>query len=146
MPARIEEVGHAEEEGIRFLLLTNPVAILADENGWVRALECQRMELGEPDASGRRKPVAIPGSNFEVPCEMVIEAIGTRANPLLTHTTPDLKVNKWGYIEIDAAGMTSKPGVFAGGDIVRGAATVILAMGDGKRAAGSIDEYLKGRR
>jgi glutamate synthase (NADPH/NADH) small chain len=142
MPARIEEVGHAEEEGIEFLLLTNPVAILADERGWVRALQCQRMELGEPDASGRRKPVPVAGSDFEVPCDVVIEAIGTRANPLLTQTTPDLKVNKWGYIEIDESGMTSKPGVFAGGDIVRGAATVILAMGDGKRAAASIDKYL----
>jgi glutamate synthase (NADPH/NADH) small chain len=142
MPARVEEVGHAEEEGIEFLLLTNPVAILADERGWVRALQCQRMELGEPDASGRRKPVPVAGSDFEVPCDVVIEAIGTRANPLLTQTTPDLKVNKWGYIEIDESGMTSKPGVFAGGDIVRGAATVILAMGDGKRAAASIDKYL----
>jgi glutamate synthase (NADPH/NADH) small chain len=142
MPARIEEVHHAEEEGIRFLLLTNPVAILADEKGWVRGLQCQQMELGEPDASGRRKPVPIPGSDFEIPCDAVIEAIGTRANPLLTRTTPDLKVNKWGYIEIDETGMTSKPGVFAGGDIVRGAATVILAMGDGKRAAASIDRYL----
>jgi glutamate synthase (NADPH/NADH) small chain len=142
MPARAEEVHHAEEEGIRFLLLTNPIAILGDGNGWVRALLCQRMELGEPDASGRRTPVAVPGSEFEVECDVVIEAIGTRANPLLTQTTPDLKVNKRGYIEIDESGMTSKPGVFAGGDIVRGAATVILAMGDGKRAAASIDRWL----
>jgi glutamate synthase (NADPH) small chain len=142
MPARAEEVAHAEEEGVVFRLLTNPLAILGDENGWVRALLCQRMELGEPDASGRRSPVPVPGSEFEVPCDVVIEAIGTRANPLLTQTTPDLKVNRRGYIEVDADGMTSKPGVFAGGDIVRGAATVILAMGDGKRAAGSIDRYL----
>lgn len=145
MPARAEEVAHAEEEGVVFKFVTNPVEILGDEKGWVRALLCQQMELGEPDASGRRKPVPIAGSEFEIPCDIVIEAIGTRANPLLTQTTPDLKVNKWGYIEIDADGMTSKPGVFAGGDIVRGAATVILAMGDGKRAAASIDRYLSSR-
>ncbi len=143
MPARIEEIHHAEEEGIRFELLTNPTAILADENGWVRGLACERMALGEPDASGRARPIPVPGSAFEIPCRMVIEAVGTRANPLLTQTTPDLKVNRKGYIEIDENGMTSKPGVFAGGDIVRGAATVILAMGDGKRAAASIDAYLK---
>jgi glutamate synthase (NADPH/NADH) small chain len=142
MPARAEEVEHAIEEGIQLHFLTNPVAILADGNGWVRALQCQRMELGEPDASGRRTPVPVAGSDFEVECDVVIEAIGTRANPLLTQTTPDLKVNRRGYIEIDADGMTSKPGVFAGGDIVRGAATVILAMGDGKRAAAAIDRYL----
>lgn len=142
MPARAEEVEHAIEEGIQLHFLTNPVAILADERGWVRALQCQAMELGEPDASGRRTPVAVTGSDFEVECDVVIEAIGTRANPLLTRTTPDLKVNNRGYIEIDANGMTSKPAVFAGGDIVRGAATVILAMGDGKRAAASIDRYL----
>jgi glutamate synthase (NADPH/NADH) small chain len=104
------------------------------------------MELGEPDASGRRKPVAVAGSEFEIPCQVVVEAIGTRANPLLTATTPDLKVNAKGYIETDENGMTSKPGVFAGGDIVRGAATVILAMGDGKRAAGAIDAYLAARK
>jgi glutamate synthase (NADPH/NADH) small chain len=143
MPARAEEVVHAEEEGVRFLLLTNPLAILGDDKGWVRALLCQEMRLGEPDASGRRSPLPIEGSEFEVPCDVVIEAIGTRANPLLTQTTPDLKVNKRGYIEIDDCGMTSKPGVFAGGDIVRGAATVILAMGDGKRAAAAIDRYLR---
>lgn len=143
MPARIEEVHHAEQEGIVFELLTNPKAILADENGWVRALLCERMQLGEPDASGRARPVPVPGSDFEVPCQAVVEAVGTRANPLLTQTTPDLKLNAKGYIEIDESGMTSKPGVFAGGDIVRGAATVILAMGDGKRAAASIDAYLE---
>ena len=144
MPARIEEVHHAEEEGVVFQMLTNPVKILGDEKGWVRAVLCQRMELGEPDAKGRRSPVPIPNSEFEIPCEVVVEAIGTRANPLLTATTPDLKVNAKGYIEIDANDMTSKPGVFAGGDIVRGAATVILAMGDGKRTAHTIDAYLKG--
>lgn len=143
MPARVEEVHHAEQENIDFQMLTNPIAILGDEKGWVRGLRCQRMALGEPDASGRRSPVPIAGSEFDIECEMVIEAIGTRANPLLTATTPDLKVNKKGYIEVDADGMTSKPGVFAGGDIVRGAATVILAMGDGKRVAGAIDRYLK---
>jgi glutamate synthase (NADPH/NADH) small chain len=143
MPARIEEVHHAEEEGIVFEMLTNPVAILGNESGWVKGIECQRQKLGEPDASGRRKPEAIAGSNFTIDCDLVIEAIGTRANPMVTSKTPDLKVNKWGYIETDETGMTSKPGVFAGGDIVRGAATVILAMGDGKRAAASIDAYLK---
>lgn len=144
MPARLEEVHHAEEEGIEFQMLTNPVEILGDEKGWVRAIRCVRMELGEPDASGRARPVAVKGSEFDIPCQVVIVAVGTRANPLLTQTTPDLKVSKKGYIEIDENGMTSKPGVFAGGDIVRGAATVILAMGDGKKAAQSMDRYLAG--
>ncbi len=143
MPARIEEVIHAEEEGVKFEMLVNPIAILADDKGWVRALKCQRMQLGEPDKSGRRSPIPIEGSEFEIPCEIVIEAIGTRSNPLLTQTTPGLKVNAKGYIEINEEGMTSVPGVFAGGDIVRGAATVILAMGDGKKAAASIDRYLR---
>jgi glutamate synthase (NADPH/NADH) small chain len=143
MPARVEEVIHAEEEGVVFKMLTNPLAIVGDDKGWVRGLRCQKMDLGEPDASGRRRPVPVPGSEFEVPCDVVIEAIGTRANPLLTQTTPDLKVNAKGYIEVDATGMTSKPGVFAGGDIVRGAATVILAMGDGKKTAAVIDRYLR---
>ncbi|MGA2498617.1 MAG: FAD-dependent oxidoreductase, partial [Tepidisphaeraceae bacterium] len=142
MPARVEEVIHAEEEGIVFQFLTNPLAILGTDKGWVRAVRCQKMGLGEPDKSGRPRPVPIPGSEFEIECDVVIEAIGTRANPLLTATTPDLKVNEKGYIQIDADGMTSKPGVFAGGDIVRGAATVILAMGDGKRAATAMDQYL----
>ena len=144
LPARAEEVHHAEEEGVRFELLTAPLEVLGDEDGWVRGLRCIRMELGEPDASGRRRPEPIPGSEFEIPCDMVVVAIGTRSNPLLTATAPDLEVNQWGYIEIDETGMTSMPGVFAGGDIVRGAATVILAMGDGKRAAGAIDRYLRG--
>jgi glutamate synthase (NADPH/NADH) small chain len=143
MPARIEEVKHAEEEGIVFEMLTNPVQILGDNDGWVRGIRCQRMGLGEPDKSGRPRPVPIAGSEFDIECDVVIEAVGTRANPLLTQTTPDLKVNEKGYITIDADGMASKPGVFAGGDIVRGAATVILAMGDGKRAAAAIDQYLK---
>lgn len=142
MPARVEEIKHAEEEGIKLDLLVNPVEILGTDDGWVRAVRCIRMELGEPDDSGRQRPIPIENSEFEIPCQVFIEAIGTRANPLLTQTTPDLKVNKWGYIEVDDSGMTSIPGVFAGGDIVRGAATVILAMGDGKQTAAAIDQYL----
>ena len=145
MPARIEEVKHAEEEGVVFNLLTNPIEVLGDENGWVRAVRCQKMALGEPDDSGRRRPVPVKGSEYDIPCQIFIEAIGTRSNPLLTQTTPGLKVNRWGYIEIDENNMTSIPGVFAGGDIVRGAATVILAMGDGKSSAASIHEYLMTR-
>jgi glutamate synthase (NADPH/NADH) small chain len=144
LPARIEEVHHAEQEGVRFEFLTAPTEVLGDENGWVSGLRCIRMELGEPDASGRRRPIEIPGSEFVFPCEMVVVAIGTRSNPLLTSTSPDLRINKWGYIEIDDNLQTSMPGVFAGGDIVRGAATVILAMGDGKKAAAKIDAYLRG--
>jgi glutamate synthase (NADPH/NADH) small chain len=144
MPARREEIHHAKEEGVEFLTLTNPVEVLSDAQGWVRAVRCQKMALGEADASGRRRPVAVPGSEFEIPCEVFIEAIGTQANPLLTQTTPELQVNKWGNIVVDEQGMTSLPGVFAGGDIVRGGATVILAMGDGKRAAESIHTYLGG--
>ena len=146
MPARVEEVHHAEEEGVVFRMLNNPVEILGDEHGWVRAVKCIKMELGEPDDSGRRRPVPIKGSEFEIPCQVFIEAIGTRSNPLLTQTTPGLKVNKWGYIEIDENGMTSIPGVFAGGDIVRGAATVILAMGDGKTASAAMHEYLSNKK
>jgi len=142
MPARVEEVKHAEEEGVVLRLLNNPVEILGDDKGWVRALRCIKMELGEPDDSGRRRPVPIKGSEFEIPCQVFVEAIGTRANPLLTQTTPGLEVNKWGYIVIDDNNMTSIPGVFAGGDIVRGAATVILAMGDGKTTAASMHKYL----
>jgi glutamate synthase (NADPH) small chain len=143
MPARAEEVHHAEEEQIIFKLLCNPIRVIGTEDGWVKGLQCIQMELGEPDDSGRRRPVPIKGSEFVIDCDLVIMAIGTRANPLLTATTPDLKVNKWGYIEIDESGATSKPGVYAGGDIARGSATVILAMGDGKRAAGSIDQYIR---
>jgi glutamate synthase (NADPH/NADH) small chain len=142
MPARVEEVKHAEEEGVELKLLNTPVEVLGDDDGWVRAVRCQRMELGEPDDSGRRRPVPIEGSEFEVPCQIFIIAIGTRANPLLTQTTPGLETNKWGYIVTDDNAMTSIPGVFAGGDIVRGAATVILAMGDGKKAGASIHDYL----
>jgi len=142
MPARVEEVHHAKEEGVRFEMLTNPVAVLGDEAGWVRAVRCQRMGLGEPDVSGRRRPVAIEGSEFEIPCQVFIEAVGTKSNPLLTQATPGLQLNKWGNIIADDNGMTNLPGVFAGGDIVRGGATVILAMGDGKKAAVGIHNYL----
>ncbi len=143
MPARVEEVHHAEAEGIRFEMLTAPLEVIGDENHWVSGLKCQRMELGEPDASGRRRPVPVVGSEFVLDCDVVVVAIGTRANPLLTATCPDLKLNKQGNILVDENGMTTIPGVFAGGDIVRGAATVILAMGDGKRAASAISDFLK---
>lgn len=143
MPARVEEIHHAKQEGIEFVMLTAPLAVLSDDAGWARALRCQKMELGEPDASGRRRPMPVAGSDFELPAEVVVNALGTRANPLLTATEPELKLNKWGNIESDESGATSLPGVFAGGDIVRGGATVILAMGDGKRAAAAIDAYLK---
>ena len=143
MPARAEEIGHAEEEGIEFMFLVAPIEILGGPDGWARAVRLQRMELGEPDASGRRRPVVIPGSEFELPAELVVVAVGTRANPLLTKTCPQLELNKWGNIVTDEHHMTSIPGVFAGGDIVRGGATVILAMGDGKQAASEIDQYLR---
>lgn len=146
MPARAEEVAHAEEEDIKFEFLTAPVEVLGDEKGWVKGLRCIRMRLGELDESGRRRPVPIEGSEFEIECDLVVVAIGTRANPLLTKATAGLKLNKWGYIEVDDNMMTSIAGVFAGGDIVRGSATVILAMGDGKCAAASIDRYLVGRQ
>jgi glutamate synthase (NADPH/NADH) small chain len=143
MPARAEEIHHAEEEGIQFEFLVAPVEVLGNEKKWVTGLKCVRMKLGEPDASGRARPIVIPGSEFVIPCDVVVVAVGTRANPLLTSTCPDLKLNKWGNIIVDDQGMTSLPGVFAGGDIVRGAATVILAMGDGKRAAKAMDNYLR---
>jgi glutamate synthase (NADPH/NADH) small chain len=145
MPARAEEIHHAEEEGLEFEFLVAPVEVTGNEKKWVTGLKCVRMQLGEPDASGRARPVVIPRSEFVIPCDVVVVAIGTRANPLLTATCPDLKLNKWGNIIVDEKGMTSLPGVFAGGDIVRGAATVILAMGDGKRAAKAMDEYLRGQ-
>jgi len=141
MPARKEEVHHAREEGVEFKMLCSPEEILGHE-GWVTGLTATRMELGEPDASGRRAPVCVMDSEFVIDCDTVIMAIGTRANPLLTATTPDLEVTKRGYIVADENGATSKPGVFAGGDIVTGSATVILAMGAGKRAARTIDEWL----
>ena len=144
IPARAEELHHAEEEGIQFEFLVAPVEVLGNEKKWGTGLKCVRMQLGEPDASGRARPIVIPGSEFVVPCDVVVVAIGTRANPLLTAACPDLKLNKWGNIIVDEKGMTSIPGVFAGGDIVRGAATVILAMGDGKRAAKAMNDYLRG--
>ncbi len=143
MPARAEEIHHAEEEGIELMFLVAPLGIFGGDDGWARGVRLQRMELGEPDSSGRRRPVPIEGSEFELAADIVVVAIGTRANPLLTSTCPELKLNKWGNIEVDENQMTSIPGVFAGGDIVRGGATVILAMGDGKQAAEAIDRYLK---
>ena len=142
-PARAEELEHAIEEGIQFMWLTAPVEIVGDASGWVTGMRCQKMELGEPDASGRRRPVAMAGSEFLVDVDTVIYALGTTANPIIAQTTPGLKINKWGYIEVsEATGMTSYPGVFAGGDIVTGAATVILAMGAGRRAAQGMLEYM----
>jgi glutamate synthase (NADPH/NADH) small chain len=143
MPARKAEIHHAEEEGLNFELLCNPVRYLGDDKGRLTGIECIRMELGEPDASGRRRPVEVPGSEFVVECDLAIVAIGAGANPLLTRSTPDLPLNKWGYVTANAdTGKTGKKGVWAGGDIVTGAATVILAMGAGRKAADSIHEYL----
>jgi glutamate synthase (NADPH/NADH) small chain len=144
MPARAEEVKHAREEGIEFRMLNNPVEFLGDEKGWLTGARCVRMELGEPDASGRRRPVPIAGSEYVLPASVAIIGVGTTANPLIQSTTPDLETNKRNYIVADQeTGRTSKPGVFAGGDIVTGGATVILAMGAGRKAAKAIDEYLK---
>ena len=126
-------------------MLTNPVEILADENGWVRALKCIRMELGEPDESGRRSPVPIPGSEFEIPTETVIMALGTAPNPLIVKTTDGLEATRRGGLVADEDGRTTREGIFAGGDAVTGAATVILAMGAGRKAAKAIDEYLKNK-
>jgi glutamate synthase (NADPH) small chain len=143
MPARAEEVKHARQEGIDFQVLTAPVEFLSDGNGWLTAARCVRMELGEPDASGRRRPVPIAGSEFDLPLSVAVIAIGTSANPIVQSTTPGLATNKRGYINADESTQrTSRKGVFAGGDIVTGSATVILAMGAGRRAAKSIDEYL----
>jgi glutamate synthase (NADPH) small chain len=144
MPARIEEVKHAKQEGIEFQVLAAPIEFLSDGKGWLRAARCQKMELGEPDASGRRRPVPIAGSEYEVPLSVAVIAIGTSANPIVQSTTPGLNTNKRGYIQADEATQrTSRKGVFAGGDIVTGSATVILAMGAGRRAAKGIDEYLR---
>ncbi|MGN0272793.1 MAG: NADPH-dependent glutamate synthase [Lachnospiraceae bacterium] len=146
LPARVEEVHHAKEEGIIFDLLTNPVEILVDENGWVKGMTCIKMELGEPDASGRRRPVEIKGSEFDLELDTVIMSLGTSPNPLISSTTEGLDVNKWKCIVADENnGKTTKEGVYAGGDAVTGAATVILAMGAGKAAAKGIDEYLSGK-
>ena len=142
LPARLEEVEHAEEEGVKFLFLTNPTRYVGNDDGWLTGLECIKMELGEPDASGRRKPVPIEGSEYVLPVDVTIVAIGQGPNPLLTKTTPDLETNKRGNIVADDTGKTSKEGVYAGGDVVTGAATVIKAMGAGRAAAKSIHEYL----
>ena len=144
LPARKEEVGHAKEEGIVFDLLCNPVEILVDENGWVKGCRCIRMELGEPDASGRRSPVEVPGSEFDIECDAVIMSLGTSPNPLLHRTTEGLEADRRGRLIVkEGTEETTKKGVYAGGDAVTGAATVILAMGAGKQAAKEIDEYLK---
>jgi glutamate synthase (NADPH/NADH) small chain len=142
MPARVEEVAHAKEEGVQFHILQNAKRILG-ENGKVTGIECLRYELGEPDASGRRRPVEIPGSEFQLPMDAVIVAIGNESNPLIEQTTPGLAVDKNGHIVTDENGRTSLPRVFAGGDIVLGAATVILAMGEGRKAAAAINELLR---
>ncbi len=143
LPARVEEVHHAKEEGIVFRMLTNPVEVLGNEKGWVRGLTCIRMELGEPDASGRRSPVPIPDSNFEIETDVVVMSLGTSPNPLIASTTPGLDTNRWHCLVADENGATTRPGVFAGGDVVTGAATVILAMGAGRKAAEAIDKYLQ---
>ena len=145
LPARVEEVHHAKEEGIEFRMLTNPIEVVGTDKGWVRAVRCVEMELGEPDESGRRSPVVKAGSEFEIECDVVIMALGTSPNPLIAATTDGLETNRRGCIVADDAGRTSREGVFAGGDIVTGAATVILAMGAGRRAAKAIDEYVKAK-
>ncbi|MGO9481736.1 MAG: NADPH-dependent glutamate synthase [Candidatus Kryptoniota bacterium] len=146
MPAREEEVHHAEEEGIEFHMLTNPIRIIAGENKWVKAIECVKMQLGEPDESGRRKPVVIPGSEYVMDVDTVILAIGQRPNPILQATTPGLNMSKRGTVMVDKNCQTSRPGVFAGGDLSRGGATVILAMEDGQRSAAAIHEYLENQK
>ncbi|VYU39647.1 NADPH-dependent glutamate synthase [Clostridium tertium] len=142
LPARAEEVHHAKEEGVIFDVLTNPTEILVDENGWVRGMKCVEMELGEPDESGRRKPVVKQGSEYVMEVDTVIMSLGTSPNPLISSTTEGLETNKWKCLIADESGLTTKEGVYAGGDAVTGAATVILAMGAGKKAAQAIDEYL----
>ena len=144
LPARREEVHHAKEEGINFAMLTNPVEILGDEKGWVKSVKCIRMELGEPDESGRRSPVAVEGSEFEIETETVIMSLGTSPNPLIAKTTSGLDTNRRGCLVADENGATTRKGVFAGGDAVTGAATVILAMGAGRKAAAAIHEYVQG--
>ncbi|MBQ5701384.1 MAG: NADPH-dependent glutamate synthase [Alistipes sp.] len=143
LPARVEEVHHAKEEGIEFRMLTNPTRILGDQSGWVKGINCLKMELGEPDASGRRSPIEVAGSDFEIECDVVIMALGTSPNPLIASTTEALETSRRGCIIADEDGRTSRKGVFAGGDTVTGAATVILAMGAGRKAAKAIDEYIK---
>ena len=146
LPARVEEVHHAKEEGVIFDLLQNPTEILVDEKGWVKSIRIIKMELGEPDASGRRRPIEIPGSEYEIECDTVIMSLGTSPNPLISSTTKGLDVNRRGCIIAEDSGATSKEAVYAGGDAVTGAATVILAMGAGKTAAASIDEYFKNKK
>jgi len=143
MPARQEEIHHAEEEGIELMLLTNPTRILGDQNSWVRGIECQRMELGEPDDSGRRRPVAVKGSEFVIAIQTLVEAIGQKPNPIIQSTTPGLDTSKRGTVLTDDRQATSRQGIFAGGDLSRGGATVILAMRDGKQAAAAIHSYLQ---
>ncbi len=143
MPARVEEVHHAEQEGVTFEFQVSPLAIEGNSDRWVTGLRCIDTELGEPDASGRRTPIPIEGSERVIPCDTVVVAVGTRANPLLTSSSPDLALTNRGYLVADERGMTNLPGVFAGGDIVRGSATVILAMADGKRIAATIDDYVR---
>ena len=143
LPARVEEVHHAKEEGVQFAMLTNPVAVVGDEKGWVKALRCVRMELGEPDESGRRSPVVIEGSEFDLECDTVIMALGTSPNPLIASTTEGLERNRRGCLVATEEGATTREGVFAGGDAVTGAATVILAMGAGRKAAKAIHDYIK---
>jgi glutamate synthase (NADPH/NADH) small chain len=145
LPARKEEVHHAKEEGILFAMLTNPVEVIGDENGWVKAVKCIRMELGEPDESGRRSPVEVPGSEFEIETDTVIMSLGTSPNPLIAKTTAGLETNRRGCLVADENGATTRPGVFAGGDAVTGAATVILAMGAGRKAAAAIHEYIQNK-
>ncbi|MBZ0196685.1 MAG: NADPH-dependent glutamate synthase [Ignavibacteriaceae bacterium] len=145
MPARVEEVHHAKAEGIQFVMLTNPLEFLGDDAGWLHGVKLQKMELGEPDASGRRRPVPVEGSEYVMPIDMAVIAIGNGSNPIIQKTTPELQFNKWGNIIVEPETMkTSKKGVFAGGDIVTGGATVILAMGAGRKAARAIDDFLLG--
>jgi len=146
MPARVEEIAHAEEEGIEFKYLTQPIRFVDDGNGWLKGIECVKMELGEPDDSGRRRPIPIEGSNFIIDVDVAIVALGTRPNPLIPTTTPGLSTKRRGEIEVKDNLETSIPGVFAGGDVMRGGATVILAMGDGRDAAIAIDEYLSNKK
>jgi glutamate synthase (NADPH/NADH) small chain len=143
MPARVEEIHHAEQEGIQLMLLTNPTRIIADANNWVSGIECQNMELGEPDESGRRRPVAVKGSEFVLPVQTIVEAIGQKPNPIIQSTTPGLDTSKRGTVVTNESQKTSRQGIFAGGDLARGGATVILAMRDGKNAAAAIHQYIE---
>ena len=143
LPARAEEVHHAKEEGVIFNLLCNPVEIIGDEKGWMKSVVCVKTELGAPDESGRRRPVVIEGSEFTIDADMMIVALGTSPNPLISSTTPGLDTNRWNCLVADENGQTTRKGVFAGGDVVSGSATVILAMGAGKKAAAAIDRYIR---